>query len=105
MGEDIYGRIRAMIADGTYIGGDVLPEAELANRLGVSRTPVREAMRRLQAEGVIRREAHRRAVVVDVDPNDVIHIFPARAAMEPIAVGLAMQRVDANFLDTLHAIA
>ena len=104
MGEDIYGRIRAMIADGTYIGGDVLPEAELASRLGVSRTPVREAMRRLQAEGVIRREAYRRAVVVDVDPNEVIHIFSARAAMEPIAVGLAMQRVDANFLEKLQEL-
>ena len=101
MADDIYGKIRALIAEGAYLGGDVLPESELAARLGVSRTPIREAMRRLQAEGVIRREAYRRAVVVDLDPNEVIHIFTARAALEPIAVGMAMEKVDRLFLDQL----
>ncbi|WP_156381270.1 GntR family transcriptional regulator [Aminobacter sp. DSM 101952] len=101
MAEDIYGKIRALIAEGAYLGGDVLPESELAVRLGVSRTPIREAMRRLQAEGVIRREAYRRAVVVDLDPNEVIHIFTARAALEPIAVGMAMERMTQAFLDNL----
>lgn len=101
MADDIYGKIRALIAEGAYLGGDVLPESELAVRLGVSRTPIREAMRRLQAEGVIRREAYRRAVVVDLDPNEVIHIFTARAALEPIAVGMAMEKVDQAFLDQL----
>lgn len=113
MAEDIYSRIRALIADGTYIGGDVLPEGELANRLGVSRTPIREALRRLQTEGVIQREAYRRAVVAETDPDEIIHIFTMRAAVEPIAVGLAMQRVDEAFLERLrdlharmdHAIA
>ena len=61
-------------------------------------------MRRLQAEGVIRREAHRRPVVVDVNPNEDICIFSTRAAMEPIVAGLAMQSVDANFLDKLHQL-
>lgn len=98
---DIYRRIRALIAEGAYLGGDVLPESELAARLGVSRTPVREAMRRLQAEGVIRREAYRRAVVVDLDPDEVIHIFTARSVLEPVAVGMAMEKVDQPFLDRL----
>lgn len=113
MAEDIYGRIRALIADGTYIGGDVLPEGELAARLGVSRTPIREALRRLQAEGVIQREAYRRAVVAETDPDEIIHIFTMRAAVEPIAVGLAMAHVDEPFMNRLrdlharmdHAIA
>ncbi len=102
MAEDIYGRIRALIASGVYIGGDVLPEGELAARLGVSRTPIREAMRRLQAEGVIHREAYRRAVLDDLDPNAVIHNFTARSALEPIAVAKAMANVDAPFLDRLR---
>ncbi len=101
MAEDIYGKIRALIAEGAYLGGDVIPESELAARLGVSRTPIREAMRRLQAEGVIRREAYRRAVVADLDPDEIIHIFTARAALEPIAVAMAMDRVNQSFLDGL----
>ena len=102
MADDIYAKIRALIAEGAYIGGDTIPESELATRLGVSRTPIREAMRRLQAEGVIRREAYRRAVVVDLDPNEVIHIFTARAALEPIAAGMAVTLADDDFVNRLH---
>jgi len=104
MGRDIYTAIRKLIADGTYIGGDVLPEVELASKLGVSRTPVREALRRLQSEGVIRREAYKRAVVVDVDPNEVIHIFTARAALEPIAIELAVDNADDAFVERLKEL-
>ncbi len=102
MADDIYARIRVLIAEGAYIGGDAIPESELATRLGVSRTPIREAMRRLQAEGIIQREAYRRAVLVEVDPNEVIHIFTARAALEPIATGMAVARADAAFIDGLR---
>ncbi|MHA6692985.1 GntR family transcriptional regulator [Devosia sp. A449] len=101
MSKDIYEAIRGLIADGTYIGGDTMPEGELATRLGVSRTPVREALRRLQSEGVIRREAYRRATVAETDPDEVIHIFSARAALEPVAVDLAMEKVDDAFLERL----
>jgi len=102
MARDIYAEIRGLIGDGTYIGGDVLPEGELANRLGVSRTPIREALRRLQSEGVIRREAYKRAVVADLDPDEVIHIFSARAALEPLAAEMAVERADERFLDQLR---
>lgn len=104
MADDIYAKIRALIAEGAYIGGDAIPESELATRLGVSRTPIREAMRRLQAEGIIQREAYRRAVVVDLDPNEVIHIFTARAALEPIATGMAILRADDAFVDSLREL-
>ncbi|QYK40335.1 MAG: GntR family transcriptional regulator [Paracoccaceae bacterium] len=104
MADDIYDKIRALIAAGVYIGGDVLPEGELGARLGVSRTPIREALRRLQAEGVIRREAYRRAVLVDLDPAEVIHIFTARSALEPVAVGMAMARAEKPFVDNLRAL-
>lgn len=102
MADDIYAKIRALIAEGAYIGGDAIPESELAVRLGVSRTPIREAMRRLQAEGIIQREAYRRAVLVEVDPNEVIHIFTARAALEPVAAGMAVEKSDAAFIDGLR---
>lgn len=104
MTEDIYARIRKLIAEGSYLGGDVIPESELATRLGVSRTPIREAMRRLEAEGVIRREAYRRPVVVEIDPNEVLHIFTARAALEPIAVGMAAERCEDSFLTRLREL-
>ncbi|GGA78317.1 GntR family transcriptional regulator [Nitratireductor aestuarii] len=102
--DDIYLKIRSLIAEGVYLGGDVIPESELATRIGVSRTPIREAMRRLQAEGVIRREAYRRAVVAELDPEEVIHIFTARSVLEPVAVGMAIDKSDRAFVDELSKL-
>lgn len=104
MVNEIYRQIRALIADGTFIGGDPISESELAGRFGVSRTPVREAMRRLEAEGLILRQAYKRAVVVEVDPEEVLHIFTARAALEPIAAGLASVAAAPDFIDDLRAM-
>ncbi|MEU4836367.1 winged helix-turn-helix domain-containing protein, partial [Streptosporangium sp. NPDC023615] len=56
--------LRGLILAGQYVPGDRLGEAELAETLGVSRTPVREALRRLQAEGLVEIAANRGARVV-----------------------------------------
>lgn len=104
MSDDVYSRLRDLLAEGVYLGGDVLPENELASRLGVSRTPVREALKRLQTEGHVAREAHRRAKVVETDFKQVVHIFAARAALEPQAVRLAIGKVDTEFLDKLRCL-
>ena len=99
--QDVYRMIRELIVKGDYLGGEAMPEQELAERLQVSRTPVREALRRLQAEGVVERRANRRVHLVGVDPQAILDIFRVRAGIEPMAARLAAARVDEAFLDLL----
>lgn len=103
MSHDVYDEIRALIAGGHYLGGDAMPEQELAERLGVSRTPVREALRRLMAEGVVERRSNRRTHLVEMDRDRVVDIFTVRAALEPVAARLAATEVTTAFLDALVA--
>ncbi|MDN5750666.1 MAG: GntR family transcriptional regulator [Pseudonocardia sp.] len=70
---------------GTFPPGTQLGEVELAARLGVSRGPLREAMQRLVAEGLLRSERHRGLFVRDLDAADVRDIYHARASVERAA--------------------
>lgn len=78
-------RIRLAIMRGTFPPGAQLGEVELAARLGVSRGPLREAMQRLVAEGLLRSERHRGLFVRDLDAADVRDVYTARAAVERAA--------------------
>lgn len=102
MRTDAYEMIRSLILSGAYISGDPMPEEELAARLQVSRTPVREALNRLQAEGIVERHANRRAYLAEVNPTTVVDIFEVRARLEPMAARLAASRVDDEFLRLLQ---
>ncbi len=83
-------RIREAIMRGTFPPGTQLGEVELASRLGVSRGPLREAMQRLVAEGLLRSERHRGLFVRDLDEADVRDVYTARAAVERAAGLLVM---------------
>jgi DNA-binding GntR family transcriptional regulator len=78
-------RIREAIMRGTLGPGTQLGEVELAGRLGVSRGPLREAMQRLVAEGLLRSERNRGIFVRDLDAADVRDVYIARAAVEGAA--------------------
>lgn len=78
-------RLREAIMRGTFPPGSQLGEVDLAGRLGVSRGPLREAMQRLVAEGVLRSERHRGLFVVTVDEADVEDVYAARLAIERAA--------------------
>lgn len=78
-------RIRTAIMRGTFPPGTQLGEVELAARLGVSRGPLREAMQRLVAEGLLRSERHRGLFVRDLDAADVRDVHHARASVERAA--------------------
>ena len=97
---------------GTFPPGTQLGEVELATRLGVSRGPLREAMQRLVAEGLLRSERHRGLFVRDLDAADVRDVYTARTAVER-AAGLllisgdraaAVQRMNAA-LAAMEAVA
>lgn len=103
--ERAYEAIRAGILDGTFELGARLPEEDLATRAGVSRTPVREALRKLAAEGFVTFATNRGAQVASWTDDDLEEIFGLRALLESHGAALAAQRVETTHLATLHDLA
>jgi DNA-binding GntR family transcriptional regulator len=99
-----YRHIRRAIVVGELPSGHLLPEAKLAEQIGVSRTPVREALGRLANEGLVVLERYRRAYVADFSLKDFAEIFRLRANLEGEAAGRAALRMTPADLDRLGAI-
>jgi DNA-binding GntR family transcriptional regulator len=89
------------IATGIASPGARLDEVGLAERFGVSRTPVREALVQLAASGMIDLRPHRGAVVADVAPDRLFQMFEAMAELEAAAAGLAARRMQPSDLMAL----
>ena len=98
-----YETIRAMVLSGELAPGEQLSEEALAERCGVSRTPVREALRRLEAELLVRRSGSQRSFVADWSLGDVADAFELRAMMEGYAARRAAERMDSATLHRLKA--
>lgn len=105
--------LRAAILDGSMAPGAQLKETALADRLSVSRGPLREAVQRLVQEGLLRTEPHHGAFVVELDRNDAADIYLARRAVEGTAairlMGMstkaqALQALDAAVVDLRAAV-
>ncbi|WP_437088337.1 GntR family transcriptional regulator [Streptomyces sp. enrichment culture] len=107
--ERVLAGLRQDIIAGRLRPGDRLVERELAERFGVSRVPVREAIRALVAEGFVLFETPRRTVVRRLTPADVRELFELREALEVYAAGLAATRASpealAELADLLRAAA
>jgi DNA-binding GntR family transcriptional regulator len=86
-------RLRGLIIEGDLAPGARLNERELSERLGVSRTPLREAFRMLAADGLLVQLPNRGAQVVALSPDDVRHAFEVMASLESLSGELAAQRV------------
>lgn len=90
--DDVYLRLRRDIVSGALRPNEALVEADLAEKLGVSRTPVRESMQRLASDGLI--VSHRRRwVVYEHKPREIVELYEIRAALEGQAARLAAQRI------------
>lgn len=100
-----YEAIRTGIASGAFRGGMHLPAADLAERYGVSRTPVREALRRLHAEGLVEFFANRGAYVSDWSQTDVEEVFALRTVLEGHAAELAAVRLSTEDVQHLAGLA
>ncbi|WP_438855444.1 GntR family transcriptional regulator [Agromyces sp. M3QZ16-3] len=97
-GERAYDTLRGEILDGVLGPGTVLQEVEQSVRLGVSRTPVREALRRLAADSLVEPTA-RGTIVTAISRADIVALYELREALEGRAAGLAARRrADAPFL-------
>jgi DNA-binding GntR family transcriptional regulator len=90
-----YATLLEQIQSGALAPGTVLGEVEQAARLGVSRTPLREALGRLAADGLVEQQSPRVTVVTDVDVEDIRALFELRRALEETAARLAAERGDA----------
>jgi DNA-binding GntR family transcriptional regulator len=84
--DDVYRRLRDAIVDGTFLPGEQLKDADLAEWLGVSRTPVREALLRLAASGLVIAKPGRSTTVSTIDPKAISDARDVVAAMHVLAV-------------------
>lgn len=100
--EVVAGQIRLMILDGELKPGQRLVEGHLAERLGVSRNPVREAMRSLEATGLIEVVPRRGAHVCAIDQCEVHHIQQIRILVEGYAVEQAATRQDPDSIERIR---
>lgn len=84
--------VKSRVLTGAFAGGELISEGEVANALGMSRTPVREAFLQLEAAGLLRLYPKRGALVVPVSPDEVRGVLEARLVLEDFAVGAVVQR-------------
>lgn len=91
--EIVFESIREAIINGTLKQGERLMETQLAEELGVSRTPVREAIRKLELEGLVAMLPRKGAYVAGIMPKDAADILEIRAALEGLAAKLAAERI------------
>ena len=92
--EVVFKTLRNAIVHGEFEPGERLMEVTLAKRLGVSRTPVREAMRMLELEGLVVMIPRRGAEVARITAKDLSDALEIRVALEDLAAGLACKRID-----------
>jgi DNA-binding GntR family transcriptional regulator len=95
--------LRERILAGALEPGSRLHQEALSEELGVSRTPLREALGRLAADGLVEMLPNRGARVADVRPDDMRAAYEARLAIEPAAAGLGALRASPAALDALRA--
>jgi DNA-binding GntR family transcriptional regulator len=99
--EQISNAIRDAIIKGKFKAGEMIPEHELAAQLGVSRTPIREAIRLLEHQGLVEIRPKNGTFVASLDSEEAVDGLYVRAAMEELAVRQALERLDAQEWDAL----
>jgi GntR family transcriptional regulator, rspAB operon transcriptional repressor len=91
--EQVYRRVREAILEGEIAPGTIMSQVALADELGVSRTPLREALRMLQSEGLVDAQANRRVTVRPVSATDLEELVVIRVALETEAIRLSVGRL------------
>ena len=103
-GRDAYARLMADIRAGTFRPGDRLTETDLAERLGLSRTPVREAIRQLESDGLVTHVARVGAVVRTLDYAEITELYEMRTVLEGTAARFAARAASVVEVAELEAI-
>jgi len=98
------GHIQVWIIKGEYQPGQQLKEEEIATRLDISRPPVREAFKMLEAEGLVIRKPRRGVFVTEMTEKDVWEAYTLKAALYEMAMELAMNSIDKSQIQKLEAV-
>lgn len=101
----VFNTLRRAILRGELKPGERLMEIQLANKLGVSRTPIREAIRKLELEGLVLMIPRKGAEVAEITEKNLRDVLEVRCALEELAVQLACDRIDEEGLKELRAAA
>lgn len=99
-----YEAVRRAILRGQLAPGTRLTQGDLAARLSLSTTPVREALRRLASEDLVRIDTHRGAIVRGVDKDELREIYEIRLLLEPLAIRKAVLRISDEALDRAESL-
>ncbi|OIK12839.1 GntR family transcriptional regulator [Bacillus sp. MUM 116] len=92
--ERVYLHIKDLILEGEFKTGDRLVERELAERLNISRTPIREALFRLESQGFVKTVPRKGVIVADISEKEIIEVFTILSSLEVLAAKLAVQKLD-----------
>ena len=101
----VFNTLRQAILRGELQPGERLLEIHLANKLGVSRTPIREAMRKLELEGLVLMIPRKGAVVAEITEKSLRDVLEVRKALEELAVRLACEKIQDEEIEELKAAA
>jgi DNA-binding GntR family transcriptional regulator len=102
--DQVYEILRERVISGQIPPGEFVREQDVSERLGVSRTPVREALSRLASEGFLERIPHRGFRLPNETIEDLIEIYPIMTALEVLGTREAFYRLDAEAVDELREI-
>ncbi|MDM5225893.1 GntR family transcriptional regulator [Cytobacillus sp. NJ13] len=94
--EHAYLYLKKLILEGEYQAGDRLVERELAAKLNISRTPIREALFRLESQGFVKTVPRKGVVISNISEDEVLEVFTILSSLEVLAVKLAAQRMDSG---------
>src|SRR5690349_1633896 len=100
----VHGELRSAILEGRLSPGERLRAEAVAERLGTSRTPVREALLMLEREGLVVVEPHRGAIVRAFDAADLLDLYEVRELIEPHAARRAATRIEPGAIERLHEL-
>jgi DNA-binding GntR family transcriptional regulator len=103
--ESAYELVREQVLSGDLEPGAVIAQATLARELGISTTPLREALRRLMTEGLVELDAHRDARVTRLTAEEARDLIEIRRSLDPLAAGLAAERRTREDLALIRATA
>ncbi len=102
--EIVFESLREAIIGGVLRPGERMMEIQLAEEMGVSRTPVREAIRKLELEGFVVMVPRKGAYVAGISLKDINDVFEIRAALEALAAGLAAERMTEDELEQMERL-
>lgn len=104
LADRVYADMRAAIVNGSLPAGSALNQVGLAREFGVSRVPIREALRRLQAEHLVSVRNYHQYVVTPIDPETLVELIEIRAELEVLAVQRRIPDIEAKSIDELRVI-